>query len=318
MTLGVVPRFVDIGQRITMRGETVRFSLQIAAVFLEHCRLASRFFKASYHLTYNEAALLLALFEAQGPVLAVACADYLILTKKTALVILDSLEEKRLVIKEDYPVDRRLMTVRPTEQGNRMAKQAKSDVINFVRDVFLPTLPEQDFKQFLVGHIRSDVDTLRGHGAPKVFPPDNSDNVVTVDHIIYWRAVADTWKKIVRRGGSLSFSAFRVLALLDEFDSLSPFDIADYLSIQRSGVTLCKSQLLTDGLIHEKPDSVDGRRVHLNITTKGSKLVHTLNAKLNEVTRKAHGRLDDDGAALITAWYYRMYSNLQSARRSTS
>jgi DNA-binding MarR family transcriptional regulator len=300
-----------------MRGETVRFSLQIAAVFLEHCRLASRFFKTGYHLTYNEAALLLALFEAKGPALAAACADYLILTKKTALVILDSLEERRLVIKEDYPADRRLMTVRLTEQGGRMAKQAKSDVINFVRDVFLSTLPKQDFKRFLVGHIRSDVDTLRGHGAPEAFAPDDSDSVVTVDHIIHWRAVADTWKEIVRRDSSLSFNAFRVLVLLDEFDSLSPFDIADHLSIQRSGVTLCKSQLLAGGLIHEKPDSTDGRRVHLSITAKGSKLAHALNTKLNEVTRKAHGRLDDDGAALITAWYYRMYSNLQSTRRQT-
>jgi DNA-binding MarR family transcriptional regulator len=295
-----------------MYRETIRFSLQLAAVFLGHRRSLSHFFNENYRLTYSEATLLLALREVDAPVLLTPLADYLIFAKKTVLVILVSLESKQLITKENYSADKRLMSIRLTERGKDVASQTQKGLDKLVRSVFMATLPEQDFEKFMSNSIKAGVDDLRAHPAAEVFAANSTSSVIGVDFLIYWRVLYDRWEKIACAESKLSFSSFRVLALLDESDNLSSCDIADYLLIQRSGITVCKNQLLANGLIRVKRDVSDRRRQSFAITAKGRKLVRSVDAKLNEITRVAHSHISDDGTAVLNAWYYRMNSNLQS------
>jgi DNA-binding MarR family transcriptional regulator len=295
-----------------MYREAIKFSLQLVAVFLGHRRSLSRFFKESHRLTYSEATLLLALHEADAPVLLAPLTDYLILAEKTVLAILASLEDRRLITKENCSKDRRLMSIRLTEQGKGVASQALRGLDELVRSVFMATLPEQDFERFMSGSIKSGVDDLRTHPAAEAFAANSADSVIGVDFLIYWRVLYDRWEKTACAESRLSFSSFRVLALLDDSGNLSPCNIADCLSMQRSGVTLCKNQLLADGLIRVERDAADGRRQGFAITEKGRELVRSVDARLDEVTRAAHSHISDDGTAVLNAWYYRMNSNLQA------
>jgi DNA-binding MarR family transcriptional regulator len=300
-----------------MQRETVKFSLQLAAVFLAHRRSLSLFFRERYGLSYSEIAVSLALHEANAPVLLMPLTDYLMLSRKTVLTILDSLEAKRLILKKNYPADRRLMSICLTAQGKELADQALAGLNELVRDIFLVALPKEDFTRFMSGSIKSGIDALRGHPAPKAFASYGDSVIIGVDFLIYWRVLYDRWENIVRAESHLSFNSFRVAALLDESDNLSPFDIAEHLLAQRSEIAVCKTRLLSHGLIREKRDVSDGRRRILAITAKGHKLVRSMSARLDEITRKAHSHISDENRAVLNAWYYRMYSNLRAARHLT-
>jgi DNA-binding MarR family transcriptional regulator len=293
--------------------EAVLFSLQLALLMIEHHKLFSRHLK-NYDLSYSEFLVLSAIQDYGTFVPVEPLADFVILRKKTIISVLLNLEDAGLVEKSSSGQDGRRMLIGLSSKGIQVVDKAIVDLDELVRTVFWSALSEQEFFENVRNRIRNNVDALRGCSI-KGFDKDNHcDTVASVNFLIFWKAIVSKWSDITEREGGLSFSEFRVLALVAQFPQLSPHEIAEQLMVCRSNVSIYVTRLVSRGFLIENIDSNDGRGKWLVSSSSGNLVVNNLMLRLNELTQKVYSNSSDEDIMVLNVWHYRMYSSLKAGR----
>lgn len=289
--------------------EAVLFNLQLTTVFVEHQRRYADFIREQFGLTYNEMILLLTLNGVNEPIAIRPITEYLMLERKTVLTILANLESKDLIVKQGFSKDARIVLVSINSKGNKLAQESIRSLMDLMREEFTQSLPEQEFSE-LTG-IRRGIDKIRGFEVAEMGVSQECQEATTVDYMLYWRTLVDSWTSIIKDRCNLAFNEYRILALTDNYDALSPGDIARLLVIESSAVSIHKASLLSQGLVQEAVDPFDSRGRIVRCSAKGTKVVRSVWTELEQITRVAHNHLSEKGIGIVNAWYLRMYSNLR-------
>jgi DNA-binding MarR family transcriptional regulator len=292
--------------------EAVLFSLQLALLMIEHHKLFSRHLKKNYDLSYSEFLVLSAIQDYGTFVPVEPLADFVILQKKTIISVLLSLEDAGLIEKLTSEEDGRRMLIGLSSKGIQVVDKAIVDLDELVRTVFWSMLSEQEFFESVRNRIRDNLDTLRGCSVKGFDKENNCDTVASVNFLIFWKAIVSKWSDITEREGGLSFSEFRILALVTQFPQLSPHEIAEQLMVCRSNVSIYVTRLVSRGFLIENIDSNDGRAKLLSATSNGNLMVNNLMPRLNELTQKVHSNSSDEDIMVLNVWHYRMYSSLKA------
>lgn len=292
--------------------EAAFFNLQLTTVFIEHRRRCADLIKTLYNMTYNEFTLLLVISRTKRPVQVKPLTEYVMLEGKTVLAILASLENREYIAKTDSPEDRRIILTSATQTGAKIAQEGSRKQAELMKEQFIKSLPESEYES--LKNIQAGNDSLRGYQVEGLDYVQETDELFSAGHLIYWRVLIDCWTKVIRKHGGLSFNEFRILAFIEDHDALSPGTIAHNLILMPSAVTIHKATLLNLGLILEARMPADGRSISIRCTSKGSRLVKGLWSELVKLTRLAHGHLNDEGVMIVNAWYLRMYSNFRTCK----
>ena len=292
--------------------EKLGFSMPVAASTLGHHRLLSRMLHREFELPYNAFTTLFVLRSVAGSVPVDMLTSYLILARKTMLTLLTGLEDRGLVRKLSDATDRRRMRIALTQAGASLTDTALASVDEVFENVFCRTLPSSEFSHFMgAAQMRVSLDAIRGE-AVRLDTITDGRRYYSAEHFIYWRALAEEWADIVREESGLPFNAFGILALLDEKGPLDTTRVVEALMLPRSEVSARKSQLLARDAVVENPVGGDRRKTRLALTDAGRDLAHGLHASLDAYMARIDTTCDDETAALINTWYYRMYTNIRA------
>lgn len=286
---------------------------QVIAVILEQQRLLSRALKLWYGLTVSEYCLLSALGATERPVRVKTLADFLMLKRGTVLDMLTVLETRRLIEKHSDVDDHRVMQVDLTTEGGRIAIAAPRRLYALQERTFWRDLPEHDLSEVIFCNVHRGVDALRGKPVPQIRAGVAREEV-PVELLLCGSAMIDAWESAVRQGSGLAFSEYRILAVLEESGAMASTAISDRLRIEQSNVSVYKRRLIALGFVREVHEDHDGRRVLLQCTKEGAKLVRRLANAVGRVTCLTHEHLPDVEIMTVNAWYARMYRNLVSTR----
>lgn len=294
--------------------ERVSFSISAVTVCLGHKKAVARLVRRQLDLTYNEFCALLLLDTARAPLLLSQIASYLILARKTALTCLSALEDRGFVTKHQVVSDKRRMTVGPTPQGRKAVAQTLKQLDAMFGQILCQNLPAAEFGSHMNAHVmRASLDAIRGI-AVDVELDEQTSPFYSVEHLIYWRAMTDSWTRIVHETAQMSFTEFGMLALLGEKGAMPCSSLADALMVHRSEVSTCKNKLVARDFVRELEPGTDARSHDLAITIKGRKLLARAMTALVEFTCSVDTSPDDTTAAIINTWYARMYLNIRSNR----
>jgi len=292
--------------------ERVTFSIPAVTVCIGHRRAVARLVRRQLDLTYNEFCTLLLLNTAKAPLTLDQLVAYLILARKTVLTGLLVLEDRGFATKHQLVSDKRRMTIALTPQGEQAVAQALEQLDAMFGQILCQNLPAAEFGSHMNAHVmRASLDAIRGSSVDIELGEQNSP-FYSVEHLIYWRAMTDSWTRIVHQTGQLSFTEFGMLALLGERGAMPCSNLADALMVHRSEVSTCKNRLVARGLVRVLEAGADARSHDLAVTAKGRKLLARAMDALAEFTRSADTSPDDTTAAIINTWYARMYLNIRS------
>ena len=301
-------------------GSSIPFSMQASTVIYEHVKRISRFLKCEYALRYNAFSLLLSMLEVGRPVSVAELVDYLMLSRNTVLPLLLDAEDRGFVSKADDETDARYMMCALTDSGEAFVREACRGVSTMLQETFLSALPASEFELFSM--IDRGLVNLRGHDVPG-FGLDARNGAgrneegefFSSGYFVEWRVLVDQWKRILRDGCGLSFDEYRILDVLSGRGSMMLSDVAAYLCLQKSGLSLYKDNLIRLGLVMQRVDPFDARRMVLRCTPKGVRVAASARDELDAVTQKAHCGLSESGEVVLAAWYTRMHSNLRLSSR---
>jgi DNA-binding MarR family transcriptional regulator len=270
------------------------------------------------HFSYNEFILLYSLQILEKPVSPNTLIDYMFLSKRTILFMLDKLEEKELIKKECHPQDKRKMQIELNEAGSEFVLEARRGVCLHLRNILWRALPEDEF-QALAWNIGISVGML-SRGTPEqqkcaefkqgIEPLD----YFPVDHFIFWRRIVELWTDIVRRSSELSLYSFLMLLVFDESKTTSEKEVSSKLFLDRSGVSRNTKFLLKRQLIQIMQDKRDGRKYCTQLTKGGKEVLDSTCEKLSEFTRYVHSSSTEDQILMWRAWIPRMYRNLRAEK----
>ena len=127
-------------------------------------------------------------------------------------------------------------------------------------------------------------------------------------------AVDEIMKQYGGRGGQN-----HILWALYEKDGLTPIELARKLGIAAPTVVKMSSHMVASGLITRRRDSVDRRRVHLNLTDRGRAVKRPIEEATRQFRRATSAGLTVEERKVMSSALAKIVRNLErSARRVES
>lgn len=290
---------------------SIGFSIRLQAFISKHMRRQRDYLRNVHQLAYGEFAMLYAMLDAGAPLAVEPLAEFLMLKTRTVRQMLLAMEDRGLVAKRSDPGDNRRMVSSLTEAGEAAVRSAAYECFLRFEKPLWRNLAEAEFEEVLGSDMRSCVNHIRGRAVePFEDGARAKASPVPVDHFVFWRVVTDRWAQAVREECGLSLNAFCLLRCLYEQGALHPSEAADMMLIPRSALSACKQELEGRGLIAEHGGRLDRRGVVLSCTQEGADAARRVFVPLDEMTRDFHSAMDEEGAAVVNAWYARMFVNM--------
>ena len=124
------------------------------------------------------------------------------------------------------------------------------------------------------------------------------------------------WKRYTRHKAGISFSAYRILALLEKSEGVASANIAAKLFLPTSRIAVGKNELIKKGLVRERVSKSDSRIKLLKCTKQGLHTLKELKEGMQELTECFYGPLSDDKIRMLNAWHMRMCCEVEFADRA--
>jgi DNA-binding MarR family transcriptional regulator len=143
---------------------------------------------------------------------------------------------------------------------------------------------------------------------PKPFPRTASLGY-QVNHLA--RLLAQALHQKIAPLGVVPGQFAQLLALFEE-DGLSQRDLCDRVRIEQPTMANTLRRMERDGLVHRKPDAVDGRRARVMLTSRARKLEDPLIAAAQDVNTIATRGLTDQEVSVFMDTMAKIIYNLES------
>lgn len=292
--------------------ENVLFNQQMVTVILEHVRLFERVLGASSRLTLTQYCLLRAIKQSDGGMRLEQIEKTTLLKRRSMLASLAALEDSALVVKRNYEKDCREMIVNITPKARLLINEANKQLYKALKKTFWSSISNKELAIInSEGMLNYDLQYISNEKESSSLK-DISTEVASAFFIGNQSAVI-RWENLARSQGGISFSAYRLLALLENLGSLGPTEAALSLLITQSRVSYVKKELLSQQLISETVNHNDKRGKRLQCTRMGLRTARDLNRKMEQLTDEMYGLIDDDSKKRLNAWHSRMYMEVEKA-----
>lgn len=295
-----------------MEEQSVAFTSHMATVFVEHEKLAGKVFKREQGLTTTEFCILRALYLAGGEVSGLDFVDYLMLKRNSISIAMSSLDKKGLVKKQVSSGDRRMLHIKETKEGRKVAHEAAEVLYQAQKNTFWNELSITDERG---GNVVASMvlAKLRGVDYSSTAPLTNSNTPISPEFILFCKVVPQRWNAAIKsETPGLSLSEYRVLRHLTECKEARAADISRSLFLERSVVSNCKNTLLGRNFIHEMADEADHRNYVLTPSDEGILAEEHLRECLQRETSFMYEPCEKAGlAASINAWHQQMYESIR-------
>lgn len=296
-----------------MARENVLFNQQMVTVILEHVRLFERVLYVSSGLTLTQYCLLRAIKQSDEGMRLEQVEKTTVLKRRSILASLTALENSGLIVKSNHAQDSRKMIISITSRAKPLINEVNKQVYKALKKTFWNSISNKELVMInLEGMLNYNLQYIPNERDESNAPKDVSTELA-LSFFVGNQTMVTRWENLARSQGAISFSAYRLLALLENLDYLTPSEAAASLLIAQSRVTSAKKELLLQQLIHETSNPDDKRGKYLQCTRKGLRAVRVLNRKMERLTDEMYGLIDDESKKRLNAWHSRMYLEVEEA-----
>lgn len=290
--------------------DTIQFSSVYLASLLAHRRLAQAVIRAEGNMSSTEYGVL-SLAERTSEFMPTrkAISNLLLLQPRTIQLAAENLVERGCLCKNASEIDRREVVFSRTLTGTTLLKRVQSRLVDEFERTLFAKIPRDERNAILPliyekvtldgGRKASEQDVFQNASIPATFFAGISKTLR-----VYEQVLADNF--------DVTLSGFRLLDCLADEGAASLGDLAQYLRIQNSVVTLERAVLEPKGFLISTFPAEDQRSTNLKITKAGRVLTEQARAALSKTTRLVNGDIDSAMARRINAWHMRMYCDIDS------